>query len=62
MTRELWGYDELARYAKLARSYVANSVVVMPGFPRPIKLGPKSHPRWVSQEVMEWFEQHRGEG
>lgn len=61
LARELWGYDELAKYSKLSRAYIANSIVVRPGFPKPIRLGPKAHPRWVSEEVMKWFEQQRSE-
>ena len=58
--RELWGYDEIAAYAKLERNYIANTITCQPGFPAPIRvMGPKSHPRYVASEVMAWFESRR---
>lgn len=58
--RELWGYDEIAAYSKLARNYVANVVVLQAKFPRPIRaVNEASHPRYVAGEVMDWFESRK---
>lgn len=55
--RDLWGYDEIAAYAKAQKNYIANVVTLQPDFPKPIRpMGPKSHPRWIKSQVMEWYE------
>lgn len=54
--RDLWGFDEIAAYAKFERNYVANFVTAQPDFPRPIRLAQKGHPRYIASEVMAWFE------
>lgn len=62
--RDLWGYDEIAAYSKYERNYVVNTIVCLPGFPRPVNVlhdaGRKAHPRYVASEVMDWFEARRG--
>lgn len=58
--RELWGYDEIAAYSKLARNYVANVITVIPSFPKPIRVvNERSFPRYVAGEVMTWFESRK---
>lgn len=54
--RELWGYDEIAAYSKFERNYVANVVACQPGFPKPIRIIKKGHPRYIASDVMAWFE------
>lgn len=58
--RELWGYDEIAAYSKFERNYVVNTITQQAGFPRPIRaVNARSHPRYVANEVMAWFEARR---
>lgn len=56
--RELWGFDEIAAYAKFERNYVVNVITALPDFPKAIRvLGEgRGHPRYVASEVMTWFE------
>lgn len=58
--RDLWGYEEIAAYAKAKKNYIANVVTLQPDFPKPCKpMGPYSHPRWVKAEVQAWYESKR---
>lgn len=58
--QELWDYEHIGAYAKMAPTYVQNRIAVQPDFPPPIRAtGPRSHPRWVAAEVMDWFKRQR---
>lgn len=56
--RELWGFDEIAAYAKYERNYVVNFITAQPDFPKPIRIGKdgRGHARYIASEVMAWFE------
>lgn len=59
----LWGADEIADYLAVSRRQAAEKVVMLPGFPQPIRLpvlrGGKGHPRWKAAEVIAWAESHQ---
>lgn len=55
----LWSVEDIAEWSNYSRSTVAERVVCKPGFPKPIRLEGKGHPRWVPAEVMEWFAAQR---
>lgn len=58
--RELWGFAEIAIYAKYEYNYVVNVITGLPGFPTPIRtVSERSQPRYVAGEVMAWFEARR---
>lgn len=57
--RDLWGYDEIAAYAKAKRNYIANVVTQHPSFPKPIRPMGNGHPRWPKCEVIAWYESQR---
>lgn len=55
--RELWGYAEIAAYAKYEYNYVVNVITALPDFPKPIRaVKEKSQARYVAGKVMAWFE------
>lgn len=56
---DLWGYDEIAAYAKAKRTYIANVVTQHPSFPKPIRPMGNGHPRWPKNEVKAWYENQR---
>lgn len=57
----LWSADEIAAYLSVGRRTAAEKIVMLPGFPQPIRLpvvsGGRGHPRWKAAEVMAWAEQ-----
>lgn len=56
MENDLWGITEIGRYLKCS-STKTRRVVLISGFPRPVKLPTTdkgSHPRWYSNEVKTW--------
>jgi predicted DNA-binding transcriptional regulator AlpA len=57
--RELWGFDEIAAYSKYERNYVVNVITAQPGFPKPIRIVSRGHPRWIASDVMNWFEERQ---
>ncbi len=53
---ELWTIRDIAAFGKWAPTYVAQSVVVLPDFPKPVRVtGEKAKPRWFSDQVKEWL-------
>jgi len=56
--RKLWSLEEVAQYSSYGISQV-KKIVYRPDFPRPIRVFERSHPRWVSEKVIEWFEARR---
>jgi predicted DNA-binding transcriptional regulator AlpA len=56
---DLWDVEAIAKYLKMAESYVGNRIVCLPDFPQAIRLptGKRSHPRWKAIEVIRWVEQ-----
>lgn len=49
---ELWAIKDIAAFGKWAPTYVAQSIVVLPGFPRPIRVtGENAKPRWIADQV-----------
>jgi predicted DNA-binding transcriptional regulator AlpA len=57
--RRLWSVDTIAAYSGLSKSHVAQKIVVQPDFPTPIRVSDNAHPRWISGEVMAWFESRK---
>lgn len=52
---ELWTIREIATFGKWAPTYVANTIVNLPGFPEPLRVtGPGAKPRWISNAVRAW--------
>jgi hypothetical protein len=49
---ELWSIKDIAAFGKWAPTYVAQSIVVLPKFPKPAKVtGENAKPRWVARQV-----------
>lgn len=52
----LWSKDHIALYSGYEYNYIANFITMQPDFPKPIRAtGPKSNPRYIAGQVMEWF-------
>ncbi len=51
---ERWDLDDIAKYFRRSRSYVRDSWVKMPNFPKPVDdVSPKTR-FWSAKEVMSW--------
>lgn len=49
---ELWTVKDIAAFGKWKPNYVAQAIVVLPGFPRPIRItGENAKPRWIADQV-----------
>lgn len=49
---ELWRTDEIAAFGKWAKTYVAQYIVTLPDFPRPVRVtGENAKPRWIASQV-----------
>ncbi len=49
---ELWTIREIAAFGKWAPTYVANKIVAMPDFPKPVRItGENAKPRWIAEQV-----------
>ncbi|WP_334032744.1 hypothetical protein [Burkholderia gladioli] len=59
----LWSTKEIGEYLLRPTQSVRERVVVLPGFPAPIRLPSGEHgrsfPRWKAVEVIAWVESHR---
>ncbi|WP_244127586.1 hypothetical protein [Burkholderia gladioli] len=59
----LWSTKEIGEYLLRPAQSVRERVVVLPGFPAPIRLPSGEHgrsfPRWKATEVIAWVESHR---
>jgi predicted DNA-binding transcriptional regulator AlpA len=57
---QLWSSDEIAAYLCVSKRQAAEKIVMLPGFPQPIRLpvlkGGRGHPRWKAAEVIEWVD------
>lgn len=52
---ELWAVKDIAAFGKWAPTYVAQSIVVLPGFPRPVRVtGENAKPRWIAAQVRQF--------
>ena len=59
---KLWSAADIGEYLGLSTRHVADRVVVMPTFPRAIRIPTtqgKSQPRWKPAEVEAYAEQHQ---
>lgn len=55
MIDELWTIRDIAQFGKWAPTYVAQSIVVLPGFPKPVRVtGERAKPRWVAAQVRQY--------
>lgn len=57
--KSLWSIDAIAMYCGKSSSLVQQRIVCKPDFPKRIKEDPRAQPRWVSGEVINWFESKR---
>lgn len=49
---ELWTVKDIAAFGKWAPTYVAQTIVVLPKFPKPVRVtGENAKPRWVASQV-----------
>lgn len=51
---ELWTVKDIAAFGKWAATYVSNSIVFLPGFPRPVRITENAKPRWIASQVKAW--------
>ena len=60
---DLWSAAEIAAYLKISPRQVTERMVLIPSFPRAIRLpafgGGRSRPRWKGAEVVAWVERHQ---
>lgn len=54
---ELWAISDICAWAKLSRK-TAYRIIYRPGFPTAIRID-GGHPRWVADEVKDWFDAQR---
>jgi hypothetical protein len=47
---------ELASLLRLDYRYVTEKVIFAPGFPKAIRVTPRSHRKWLLREIMAWIE------
>ena len=52
---ELWTVKDIGAFGKWAPTYVAQSIVVLPDFPRPVRITENAKPRWVADQVRAWI-------
>lgn len=60
----LWNATKCADYLDAETKTFANRYAPLPSFPRPIKADTvtgRGNPRWIAQEVIDWFLSHRDE-
>lgn len=49
---ELWRIRDIALFGKWAETYVAQKIVVLPDFPKPVRVtGENGKPRWIANQV-----------
>ncbi len=51
---ERWDLDDIAKYFRRSRSYVRDSFVKKPTFPKPVTNASPKTRFWSAQEVMRW--------
>jgi hypothetical protein len=60
---DLWDMTMIARYLKRSPSQVRERIVVVPSFPKPIRLpvasGGRSNPLYKARDVIQWAEHHQ---
>mgnify|MGYP001163372574 CR=1 FL=1 len=59
MSEQLWSARTIAERMDYEENYVVNSLVFKPGFPSPVKIEGKGHPRWFADEVIAWWRSHQ---
>jgi predicted DNA-binding transcriptional regulator AlpA len=42
---------EVAEKLQLSKDHFRKCIKHQPGFPKPIKLTPKSHPQWIDEDI-----------
>jgi predicted DNA-binding transcriptional regulator AlpA len=59
----LWGTEECAVFFNVSQRQFQDRIMVVVGFPRPIRLptprGGRGHPKWTRAEIINWAEQQR---
>lgn len=59
----LWTTEECAQYIRVSRRQFQDRIMVLPDFPKPMRLptlkGGRGHPRWKREEILSWTEQQR---
>jgi hypothetical protein len=60
---DLWDMTMIARYLKRSPSQVRERIVIVPSFPKSIRLpvanGGRSNPLYKARDVIQWAEQHQ---
>lgn len=56
---ELWTVTQIARWWSVHENTVYREVVCRADFPRPVQVSETGVKRWVADEVVQWFLQHR---
>ena len=63
LTVDLWSGDEVAQFLKRDRRTAMERIVVLPSFPRAIRLptvpGGKGQPLWKASEVIAWADSYQ---
>lgn len=61
--RDLWDGEAVASYLKRSKAHTMNKLVVLPSFPKPIRLPHegkgRSQPLYKAIEVMQWAESYQ---
>lgn len=60
----LWDINTIAIYLKVSSRHAAERIVVLPDFPKAIRLPSRGgegigHPRWKAAEIIEWVEKYQ---
>ncbi len=59
-----WSAEQCADYLQIETKTFQNTYAPMPSFPRAIRpttSAGRGHPRWIAQEVIDWWLSHRNE-
>lgn len=63
---DLWSHAEIAAYLKVEPRQVGDRYVLLPGFPRAIRLPSqgrgRGHPRYKAAEIIAWVEKYKDNG
>lgn len=59
-----WSAEQCAAYFQIETKSFQNTYAPLPSFPRairPVTAAGRGHPRWIAQEVIDWWLSHRAE-
>lgn len=52
--RKLWSVTDICEYLGYKPTTVYTRIICQPDFPKPVRLGPGTHPRWFPEDVETW--------